>query len=514
MPPSDEPIVIEPVAAPLSRGGAKTRGASRRARATAKGHRQIWRVLGFGASMLVLAGVAIYVFVALPELVEAPWLVGEPVRESVNAAPTAERTVLPDGAPPPYRSLELAQARERAQRKLDELLSAQLKLEEDMNVAAWGEADLAAVKDRATAGDQRFMDGDFAAAWGEYAGAVEDLHALVAKGGMLFDAALAAGNAALALRDQADANAAFQRAKAVRPDDPRVAAGLARAEKLPKVVAALRESERATLRGDHDAAYQFLKQAQRLDAATEGLAEMLAGVARQRAIERRKALLSNGFAALRKHDYAAALAAFDSVLRDYPNDAAALAGRQQTEQEKTLAAIDRLRDTALAQMQAEDWSAALASYDTVLGIDPSLQFARDGKERVRHLHELVQAMDRVIADAGSLSSEREFTAALQVLEQAGGETDIGSKFAERLARFRQIVQRGATPVPLVLVSDDATEITIHKIGVLGSFARRELTLRPGRYVIVGSRDGCRDVRKEIVLTADMRPVDIRCAERI
>ena len=64
------------------------------------------------------------------------------------------------------------------------------------------------------------------------------------------------------------------------------------------------------------------------------------------------------------------------------------------------------------------------------------------------------------------------------------------------------------------MSDNATEVTIHKVGALGAFERHELALRPGRYVIVGSQVGCRDVRKEIVLSSGMAPVDIRCAERI
>ena len=69
-------------------------------------------------------------------------------------------------------------------------------------------------------------------------------------------------------------------------------------------------------------------------------------------------------------------------------------------------------------------------------------------------------------------------------------------------------------MPLVLVSDNATEVTIHKVGALGTFETHELSLRPGRYVIVGSQVGCRDVRREIVLSSGMAPVDIRCAERI
>ena len=127
---------------------------------------------------------------------------------------------------------------------------------------------------------------------------------------------------------------------------------------------------------------------------------------------------------------------------------------------------------------------------------------------------LIRAMDAILADPGRLSSDREFAAAKETLALAAEQADAGAAFARRVAEFRDLVATSAQPVPLVLVSDNATEVTIHKVGPLGAFERHELALRPGRYVIVGSRIGCRDVRKEIVLASGMAPVDIRCAERI
>ena len=230
------------------------------------------------------------------------------------------------------------------------------------------------------------------------------------------------------------------------------------------MVALLRESERAALRGDHEDAYQLLTQVRALDPATPSLDARLAAAAAARTDERRKVKLSAGFAALERAAYDAALDAFAAVLRDHPDDAAALAGRQQTEQAKTRAAIDSLRATAVAQMQAEDWTSALASYDQALGIDPSLQFARDGKRLVQARVDLIKAMSRVSADPDLLSSDQEFDAAQEVLRLASLETDAGEQFAVRLAKFKEIVERATMPVPLVLLSDNATEVSIRKVG--------------------------------------------------
>ena len=502
---TDEPVVIQPVVAPLSRG--------RVPRGTAKERLQrrlsVLRVATFCGVLAILGGVAAYVFLALPARVEVP---RSPSPTRTAATPTNRQSA--NEIVPPYRAVELALARTRAEDGLKDFVDLQLRLEEELNVAAWGEADLAAIKDRANAADALFLATEYDAAIAEYAAATADLQALWEKGNALFDTALAEGRAALETRDVDAATGAFERALAIRPNDPNATAGAERAAKLPDVAALLRESERAALRGDYDSAYERLRQVRDLDAATPGLDARLAEVAATRAKERRQARLSTGFAALERGDHENALEIFAALLRTAPNDDAAEAGRQQAEQAKTLASIDALRATALAQLQAEEWKAAVASYDRALAIDPSLQFARDGKRFVQARVGLIEAMERVIADPGILSADREFEAARETLHVAAQEADAGEKFAARLATFKAIVQSSATPVPLVLLSDNATEVVIYKVGAIGTFDRHELPLRPGRYVIHGSRDGCRDVRKEIVLAANMPPVDIRCVEQI
>jgi hypothetical protein len=67
-----------------------------------------------------------------------------------------------------------------------------------------------------------------------------------------------------------------------------------------------------------------------------------------------------------------------------------------------------------------------------------------------------------------------------------------------------------------LVSDNATDVSIYKIGKLGSFQSRALKLRPGTYVAVGSRAGYRDVRLEFRVAPELEsePVVVRCEEKI
>ena len=57
---------------------------------------------------------------------------------------------------------------------------------------------------------------------------------------------------------------------------------------------------------------------------------------------------------------------------------------------------------------------------------------------------------------------------------------------------------------------------IYRVGQYGTFATRDVELLPGRYTVVGTRSGFRDVRHEVVLPpgAASALVVVRCEEPI
>jgi hypothetical protein len=61
-----------------------------------------------------------------------------------------------------------------------------------------------------------------------------------------------------------------------------------------------------------------------------------------------------------------------------------------------------------------------------------------------------------------------------------------------------------------------TEVTLFRVGVLGSFTATEVDLRPGNYTAVGSRDGYRDVRRTFTVLPgrELEPISVICEEPI
>ena len=93
---------------------------------------------------------------------------------------------------------------------------------------------------------------------------------------------------------------------------------------------------------------------------------------------------------------------------------------------------------------------------------------------------------------------------------------VGPRLSAQRDELSRLLKRASTPLTVQIVSDNLTAVSIFKVGRLGSFERRELELRPGKYVAVGSRPGYRDVRIEFSVgpEVDMGPLVVRCEEPI
>lgn len=84
-----------------------------------------------------------------------------------------------------------------------------------------------------------------------------------------------------------------------------------------------------------------------------------------------------------------------------------------------------------------------------------------------------------------------------------------------MARVSALLPEFERPVRLSLVSDGFTQVTITNVGAFGSFTHRDVELKPGRYTVIGSREGYRDVRRDIsVSPGQTQTISVSCYEPI
>ena len=178
--------------------------------------------------------------------------------------------------------------------------------------------------------------------------------------------------------------------------------------------------------------------------------------------------------------------------------------------------IASLERQAESEQRAEKWETAIETYESILEIDPNLLFAQQGLAESRQMAALHAQLNEYIENPDSLSSQSPWGRATRLVVDITRMPEIGPRLADERDQLSQLLKRAATPLTVQLVSDNMTDVSIYKVGKLGSFQTRKLDLRPGTYVAVGSRPGYRDVRLEfrVAPEIDLEPIVVRCEETI
>jgi len=227
--------------------------------------------------------------------------------------------------------------------------------------------------------------------------------------------------------------------------------------------------------------------------------------------------MSAGFAALADNDFDAATEAFQRALRLRPGAQEALDGLVQADQGRRLNRIALARVRATAFERQERWGEAVEQYRAALALDSTVSFAQEGLARAEARLSLEKKLLNLIERPRLLFSDRVLADAKTLLAEAKAVTaEPGPKLTEQVATLNRLVNEASTPVPVRLFSDNLTEVTVYRVGRLGTFDVQELSLRPGRYTVVGSRDGYRDVREilEILPGGAPQPLTVQCVDRI
>jgi tetratricopeptide (TPR) repeat protein len=224
--------------------------------------------------------------------------------------------------------------------------------------------------------------------------------------------------------------------------------------------------------------------------------------------------MSEGLAALNERRWQDALAAFDRAAllkQDTPEVEDGRARARAGQRQETLA--DRLRQARELERK-EAWREAERAYSAVLAIDPESADALEGQAVSEARAALDETIEYHLANPGRLANSEVFANAESALAQALETVPTGPRLESQVVRLEHLLELASTPVTVVLESDHQTEITVYRVGHLGTFTRRQLHLKPGAYTIVGSRDGYRDVRLQLVVTpgSPPAPLMVRCTE--
>ncbi|MFZ9871409.1 MAG: protein kinase domain-containing protein [Steroidobacteraceae bacterium] len=308
----------------------------------------------------------------------------------------------------------------------------------------------------------------------------------------------------------------FERALLINPEHPPAVRGLQRIVALGPLLPALVEAETAQLAYDNLRALTLYEQVLRADPENTAAREGAARARRALSSDQYAAAIGESLAALRfgRIEVAGNALARARSLRADGAEIAALQTEIAALDERS--DLDEERNRILDLERAENWSDAMKAYEDLLAKDRSLEFARVGRNRVVPRAELGRRLEALIGSPSRLSAPEVRREAQRLLAEAARIKDDAPVLRSQADQLSAAIQVYEKPVRTIFQSDGQTRIVVQRIGIFGAFTRKELELKPGRYVIVGTREGFRDVRREInvVPSGPEVIVDVRCTEII
>ncbi|MBT8088835.1 MAG: protein kinase [Gammaproteobacteria bacterium] len=410
---------------------------------------------------------------------------------------------------------ESGRARFNAEMILGELLS-NFETLERRSVQRWAGAQFKRAQELYAAGDKAYLERDYRAAETSYLDAISVVEPLFEQIEPEFQKALTGAQNAFAAGDRTEALRLYELAVAITPNSPVALAGYERTRNLQSVLSLVDQGLSYEQELELEAAETSFRQAVEIDPLWEPAVDGLARVQRTRIEMEFDQRMSEGLGALATGDYLAARAAFRMAERLIPESPEPADGLLQVDQGLRLDNISVLEQEAHSLEQDEHWEAVATTYEEILKIDGNLSFAIDGLAHAREMSALHKKLDEYLSDPDKLSVPSVMQKATLLVVDITRMPEIGARLAAQRDELSRLLKRAVTPVPVALISDNLTNVSVYKVGNLGNFKSRELTLRPGTYVAVGIRPGFRDVRLEfrVAPEIEMQPVIVRCEEQI
>jgi hypothetical protein len=224
--------------------------------------------------------------------------------------------------------------------------------------------------------------------------------------------------------------------------------------------------------------------------------------------------VTEGLAALERGAFDAARAAFLRAEAARPGTAAVVDGLARAEAGSRALALTEHRQRAEAAEAQERWRAAVGEYDMALRLEPQAGFALEGRTQAALRAELDERLEGYLGHPERLSAEAVANEAGAAAATTAEIRPQGPRLARQVAALQELLVAARTPVAVRLVSDGRTEVSVLRFGRLGLFKEKALDLRPGSYVVVGTRPGYRDARRTLVVPPGRspEPLVVRCEE--
>jgi serine/threonine protein kinase len=431
-----------------------------------------------------------------------PRTIAQPQAEQKPAQiPKGQPSETPDPA-------ELAQQKQEAEQRLAQYIA--LKNELDRKGASqWASDVYTELIALAQQGDTLFMDQAYDIAAEKYAEAIAKANALASQVDDTLVRLVEEGTLALNEGDGKRAQEKFSVALLIDPANLSAQRGLKKAVTIENVMQLVASGRKHENDGKLSFAHADYQEAVRLDPEAKEARIALKRVKEKIKEQEFQQLISDGLAAYHKNDYRLARTKLLKAKSFQPDSREVQDALRQVDAAIRLSRIEQLRKKAIAAEQSEHWEHALNAYLEILKVDANIQFAAQGKTRSLEQIRIAKRINFFLEKPEALEIDRQLENAILLANEAKELNPQGPRLSTQIKELEQLITAAQTPINVTIESDNFTDVAVYKVGKFGRFSVRQLNLRPGTYIVVGARDGYKDVRQKLVLKPGQEPLRIR-----
>jgi len=464
--------------------------------------------------ILILCGIAVFLF--LPKYVSkhkisAPLSVETPIHSPPS--PKAPEPI--QEAKPSISAEERDELRLQAEKLLLQIIKQQESLQAQ-GITKWAADEFVQATALGMTGDEYYRKKLYLEAIDTYEQAINALDHIEQQLVPTLAKHLQQGELALTQGDRETAVHHFELAKSIDVKNIQALNGLKRAETLQQLFALLEKGgifEAVNRLEDAKLSYQ---QAVELDSLSQEAKAALTRVTHRLTNIKFSRLIANGFSLLEARQFEDARRAFITARKLIPSSNKPNQGIAKIEQAIRSEKISALTAEAQHFEGNEDWGFAAQSYQQILDLASNSALAIDGVARNQQRATLLTKLDDHLARKERLSSVQISNQVEVLLQEIASLDNPGNNIIQRATKLEGLLKLSKQPVSILLQSDNQTDVVIFKVGKFGQFENKKIELKPGKYTIVGSRAGFRDVRKILTVAAEMdsNSISIRCEEPI
>ena len=458
-----------------------------------------------------LALLALNVLAAFSD--DGPNILTEDSTKKASVAPlprqdTAATKIAPEGA------LITAQ-REKALEAL-ELLSEKWGRLEAMSPALWAADEYSAASALYKSGDEAYAGDDFVKAKLLYEQTLSATSQLIETSTSVLDQAMDSAAQSLAAKDYPHAQNKFELAQAIAPDNIQAAKGLnsalqgAAVDRLMVKAVFYKDSH------NFSQASKLLNEALELDPTRHDAQTIINELGQDESVYRLSRLISGGNEKLSSKQFDEAISLFNQALKMAPSNKDAQSGKELALQEKKSHTLAGFRVEGIRAEAKEHWSEAINAYQSALNLDSAAHFASEGLARAQRFKKLDDEMTVYLNAPKRLSSPPVYAAANTLFLNISTMDDAPSGLSLQNTQLGQILDTMQAAIPVRVLSDNRSTVSIQKIGALGKFNDKTIDLRAGRYVFIAKRKGYADKRVIVDIPADATTMllKVMCDEKI